>query len=258
MFRSAGSSITGPVRPNNQDAIYHDDEHGLWIVADGVGGHNGGEVAANFVCQNVPEKLSHKFDAKAALMNTHQQLLLMSQEDHKLENMAATVVVAQHFGSMLAIHWVGDCRAYLLRGDTIRQLTRDHTVVQDLLDIGVINSEQTKHHPKRHIITSCIGGRASHSPKIDGVSLTPLNGDRILLCSDGLHDDLSENQILNALVQNPKTNDAVHELIRLAEQAGGTDNVSAVVIDCLSTADEITIETTSKPSLLEKLKRLLS
>lgn len=255
MFRSAGRSITGPVRPINQDAIYQNDELGLWIVADGVGGHNGGEVAANFLCRNVPDKLTQGLDAKTALMDTHQQLLMMSQEDRQLENMATTVVIAQHLGTTLNIYWAGDCRAYVMRQGTIRQVTRDHTVVQELLDIGVINSEQIKHHPKRHIITSCIGGRASHAPKIDVASIQCIQGDRILLCSDGLHDDLSEHRIFDVLTHSLQNTEAVHNLVSLAEQQSGIDNISAVIVDCMSTLHQVKPNT--EPSIIDKLKGLL-
>lgn len=230
MYHSRGNTHTGVIRATNQDAIFTDDTAGIWIVADGMGGHNAGEVASNWVCEHLPiEVKSQPNSVLQAIQNVHQQLQRLSAKQPEYKGMGTTMIMAIEHKQHLELYWSGDCRGYLLGNDTCTLVSKDHSVVQNLIELKVIDEKAAARHPQRHIVTSCLGGHHS-KPKIDTTRLSLNENDTLLLCSDGLYRELSDRDLLNIISNTSHPNPVAERLINQANQQGGRDNISAVLI----------------------------
>ncbi len=226
-FHGAGLTHRGLVRDRNEDSILTDPSGMLWAVADGMGGYGHGDVASDIVI----DKLSHIADDTLAPQALRTQLYaanaeILARTQHG-NQMGSTVVAVLVQNATATIAWVGDCRAYLLRGPALRLLTRDHTVVQDMVDQGLLGDAERENHPERHVVTRAVG--VEHTLDID-TTITPLiAGDRILLCSDGLTTCLGDQEIAGLLGASPTPEGTCNLLVRAALEAGAPDNVSVVV-----------------------------
>ncbi len=239
-----GASDTGLVRPLNEDSFLisgFDDgkPYGFCILADGMGGHNAGEVASQMATKIIANELSAsdmQGDAnkivsqiKGSLDFANNAIYQKSVTNAENSGMGTTAVTFYLNGTKAYIANIGDSRAYLIDQSGITQLTVDHSIVQKLLDSGSITPQEARNHPEKNIITHALG--TDPNEDYDIYELTAEIGDRVLLCSDGLTDMLEDTQIYNIIKNNNEIQDAVHNLISEANNHGGKDNITAVLID---------------------------
>ena len=199
-------------------------------MADGVGGHSFGEVASDIVKTTVTRAYSNGSKLTDSIHQAHRAVLDEIRRREENLGMGSTVVACALNGSDYQVGWVGDSRAYLWNGEKLKQLTRDHTHVFDLVDKGIISLAEASSHPERHVLTQSMG-------VFDDMDLDPgfvegriENGEQILLCSDGLTDELSDNAIAGQLRRNSSTQDQVDGLINAALSSGGRDNITVLVV----------------------------
>ena len=234
-FHYAARSDVGLVRQNNQDSGYAGAN--LLVLADGMGGPAGGDIASSVaIAHLVPlDTDSHPAETllpslRDALMDAHEELSERSEQDPELAGLGTTCIALMRSGNKLAMVHIGDSRAYLLRGDTLTQVTTDHSFVQYLVDSGQITPEEAEHHPQRNVVMRILGdSQADVTP--DETMREAVVGDRWLLCSDGLSGVVSSDTIAEILTDVRDPGDCAEELIRLALLAGGPDNVTCVVAD---------------------------
>ena len=236
-LRYAARSDVGLVRANNQDSAYAGPH--LLMVADGMGGHAGGDVASSVaVAAFAPlDGESHGPDdaldeLEAALEAARDEIIARSEADPDLAGMGTTVLAILRAGNKLAMMHLGDSRGYLLRDGTLTQVTTDHTFVQHLVDIGRITPEEAEHHPQRSVVMRVLGDfDAEITPDLSVREARP--GDRWLLCSDGLSGFVSADTIASTLRSVADVDACADRLVQLALRAGGGDNVTVVVADVI-------------------------
>ncbi|MHB1521929.1 MAG: Stp1/IreP family PP2C-type Ser/Thr phosphatase [Ferrimicrobium sp.] len=222
----AAATDPGRVRSQNQDRLFADGT--VFIVADGMGGHAGGNVAAEVAVSETVASLKAGHRPEIAIENANRSILDRASSELALEGMGTTLTMAliDTEESLADVYNVGDSRAYLLRAGDLTQLTNDHTFVQELVDAGSITREQATTHRARHVLTRVLGVATEVEPDHFRVSLQP--GDVVLLCSDGLINEVSNDEIARILAsQTP--DDAVDALVRSANNHGGNDNITVVV-----------------------------
>lgn len=233
-LEAAGASDVGRVRRNNQDAFLMGES--VFAVADGMGGHLAGEVASATALEPIQAldgrifpDASHAVDAVVqAVVEANTRVSDKASSDTNYQGMGTTLTAAVFEGRRLHIAHVGDSRAYLLRDGTFSQITTDHTLVQHLIDEGQITSEEASTHPQRSIITRAIG--VANEVEVDSLSLELEPGDVVLLCSDGLSGFVPDAEICKVLLSNRPLDDQVEQLLRRANDAGGADNITAVLL----------------------------
>lgn len=232
-LRVEGWGVThrGHRRARNEDAILTDPAGQLWAVADGMGGHGQGDVAADIVIdhlETIPEggeprqMLVAGLEAANAAIRAHARKAEVGQ-------MGATVVALLIARTTAHVAWVGDSRAYLLRAGRLSALTRDHSVVQALVDAGHLDPAAAALHPEANLVTRAVG--ASDTVEVETVALEIAAGDRLLLCSDGLTHCVADPALAGLLASAAGPYEACLALVRAALDAGGPDNVSVVVVD---------------------------
>ena len=239
---TAGSATdTGRIRPQNEDACFVDTERGLFIFSDGMGGANAGALASQIVVKVLPQIITQRLALLKRVRKESVVLLLreaigkLSQQVHgqsadkiEFKGMGATVVVALILGRQLYIGHMGDSRAYLLRKGRLKQLTKDHSITQLLIDSGEITPKEAKNHPARGKITRVVGMEGEPLPEVSSLKHEP--GDLIMLCTDGLHGMLSEKRILTILRAKASPATLCRRLIEAANVAGGKDNTTVVAV----------------------------
>ncbi len=232
-LRYAARSDTGLIRAINEDSGYAGPR--LLVIADGVGGHAAGEVASSVAVASMAtlDEDSPGGDLLELLSNAvtsaNQHLRDMVQGDPDLKGMGTTLTALLRAGSRFGLVHVGDSRAYLLRGESLQQLTHDHTFVQALVDEGRITAEEADHHPQRNLITNSLDGREDID--LDLSVRETRAGDRYLLCSDGLSGVVSEETLRDTLLGEADADVVVERLVDLALKGGGPDNITAIVAD---------------------------
>ena len=239
-MRSYGKSDIGCVRTENQDTIFYTDQpigmlRNLYIVADGMGGHNAGAYASRYVTDKLVEnaRKSTVWDVVAFLKNVLQQLnydlLQKGRAEAEYSGMGTTTVAASEKDGTLYVVNVGDSRLYLIRNHEIKQITVDHSYVQELITAGVIKKEEGINHPNRNVITRAVG--APQSLDVDNFILPLEDDDYVLLCSDGLHGMLSDEEILQLVTDDTKNlEEKTDLLIDRAKKKGGKDNIAVILI----------------------------
>ena len=237
-MRVFGKTDVGLVRKVNQDFIYYSQVPvgafpNLFIVADGIGGHNAGDFASRYAVQCFLDYIqTSKKDALIRMVDegikyANQKIIEKAQEDPALKGMGTTMVVAYIEDDQLFVANIGDSRLYLL-DKTINQVTEDHSFVATLVRAGELTPEQARKHPDKNIITRAIGAVAD--AKVDFFEVDLEKGDRIVMCSDGLSNMVDEDVIYD-IVKNTYIGDVVDELIEEAKMNGGSDNIAVIVID---------------------------
>jgi protein phosphatase len=232
-FRAEAATDVGRVRSVNQDATLVADD--LFVVADGMGGHNGGEVASHLAIETLRDVFTVPTTDSLvdAVQAANDAVMTRAEQDPSLHGMGTTVValaaVVTDGEERIAIANVGDSRCYLLEQDRLRQITRDHSVVQTLVDNGQITPAEAESHPQRNILTRALG----IDPKVmtDSWELLAFAGDRYVLCSDGLFNEVTEAEIIEVLRTIPSPGEAARDLVRRANEGGGRDNISVVIVD---------------------------
>lgn len=233
---SAGAATdTGRVRTANEDSVLVAD--GVFAVADGMGGHRGGEVASSAALEALEDAVGTGGGSPQALLDgveaANRAVFERSAADAELAGMGTTLVaiaaVRTEGGDRVAIVNVGDSRVYLLSGEEFVQLSEDHSLVETMVRTGQLSAEEASVHPRRNVLTRALG--IEPSVDVDGWLVQPHHGDRFLLCSDGLFNELSEDEMTAVLRRLSDPKEAAWELVRLANESGGRDNISVVVVD---------------------------
>jgi len=222
----------------------------LAIIADGIGGHKAGEIASKIAVDTIISSVAESdgtdplWILKSALLEANHSITNEGKNDDSRNGMGSTVACALVIDTALYIATLGDSRLYLLRDNVIQQLNIDHTWVQEALEVGVINSEEARSHPRRHLIRSYLGSSDPIHPDLrlymnseenqeqakanQGLPLVP--GDQVLICTDGLTDLVTDEEILEILIGEKSKDDQLQKLVDLANARGGHDNITAVVL----------------------------
>ncbi|QKE63935.1 serine/threonine-protein phosphatase [Aquipseudomonas campi] len=224
----AAQSVAGQVRAHNEDAVLCCPELGLWAVADGMGGHQSGEVASALALQTLREVVGAGGDLLTAAQTANAAIIQAGQAAGG-RRMGTTLVALQVAGGEFELAWVGDSRAYRVSAAGIEQLSRDHSWVQLMIDAGEMSVEEARQHPRRNIVIQCLG-QAEQELEVGLLRGTLAAGELLLLCSDGLTGELSDEQIQHLCVEAETLDALVEQLIGLANQLGGKDNISCIVL----------------------------
>lgn len=236
-MKTACKTDIGLNRKNNEDSLYVDEELGLLIVADGIGGHQAGEVASQMAVATIAFILESKLKSEKrdkiqkhiieAIYKANEEIFAAVEKDPSLEGMGTTVVLALCRADNVYIAHVGDSRAYLFRKNRMERVTEDHSVVFQLLKAGKITPEEMRYHPLRHMITQALG---SSYPAPDINSFQWSHGDYVLLCSDGLT-DFVEDEMIEKVVINADLDieGKCENLIEMAKEKGGADNITVIL-----------------------------
>lgn len=231
-----GLTDPGLIRSVNQDAYYIDPDGRFFIVADGMGGHAGGQEASRIATQAIQDYLEENWFAdeapatllEAALLKANQAILQDQSSHPERSDMGTTAVVVIVRDEEFWCAHIGDSRLYRLRGPKIEQITEDHTWVAKAMKGGDITPEQARQHPWRHVLSQCLGREDLRQIDIQPVDVQP--GDRLLLCSDGLTEELSDHSIATHLKSIRASEKAAIALVNAAKDKGGRDNITVVIV----------------------------
>ena len=234
--RFKGLTDPGLLRSVNQDNFYIDPDGRFFIVADGMGGHAGGQEASSIATQTIKEHLENDWDSEVssyeileeAIIKANEGILEDQQNHPERGEMGTTVVVLLFRGEQPLKAQVGDSRLYRLRQEKLEQITEDHTWVARALKMGDIEPEQAKTHPWRHVLFQCLGRKDTHKPEIAKLDIQ--SGDRLLLCSDGLTEEVADDTIRAIFEDSESCEDIAKNLIEAAKEAGGSDNITVVIV----------------------------
>jgi PPM family protein phosphatase len=230
-----GVTDAGKVRQNNEDALLVGDgeDETLFVVADGIGGFEAGEVASSLAVE-VLKELRPDRSFETAIAEANRRILAAGRTDEKLSGMGTTVVAIRFGGTqrepLAEVAHVGDSRAYLVRGGEMNPITEDHSLVAELVRSGDLTRDQAAEHPQKNLITRALG--ADDDVDVDTTVLPIEAGDRVLLCSDGLSDMVPEARISEILLESSEDPErAARDLLSAALDAGGNDNITVIVVD---------------------------
>ncbi|GAA5315776.1 MAG: serine/threonine phosphatase PppA [Candidatus Pelagadaptatus aseana] len=234
VWRSAALSDVGRVREVNEDAFYNDSEQGLWAVADGMGGLARGDYASGVVVDAFVHYIKASTiagcirDIEVRLREAHANC--RNSFKSKGERVGSTVAALYYYGGYGFLLWAGDSRVYRLRNKQLQLLTRDHTVAQDKIASGAMTPQQAARHPSAHVLTRAVGVHQTLHLDLDFDLVQA--GDRFLVCSDGLYNELPEDE-LQSLLTATEAQQAVKNLVNKALNQGGRDNITAIVVDAV-------------------------
>ena len=246
-----GLTDVGRKRKHNEDAYLVDAERGLFVVADGMGGHAAGEVASRITVESIQEFIATSDDTTesswpfgygnrasssgnrltAAVERANEKVMRAVANRPELKGMGTTVVATLVDPERATLVHVGDSRAYLFRDGELRRLTDDHSWVQEQVNAGILSEDEAKSHPLKNVVTRALGG--SPHVSVDLIEVPLRAGDRFLLCSDGLTGMVGDEEILGYLVTETAPEAAVRKLVDLANERGGVDNITSIVVDVL-------------------------
>lgn len=227
--RFAAETNVGQVRARNEDSFLANGDQGLWVVADGMGGHGNGDVASRLVIEHITQAADEAGDLQDVIRASHEAVIKASDAGLGSSHMGSTIVAFRSRGNAYQIAWVGDSRAYLL-DDGIRQITKDHSLVQQRLDQNLITAADAATDPGRGIITQCLGPANISTLEVGVMEGKWRTGDKILLCSDGLYEMVPAAAIATIIAGSTTVEAAVSNLINAALEAGGFDNITAILI----------------------------
>ena len=252
---SAGLTDVGCVRKHNEDSMRTEPELGLFVVADGLGGHAAGEVASQIVVDRVAQFVQQtvekdrtwplEYDVtlnydgnrlKVALLLSDQAIVEDIRNNPERETMGSTVVACLVQGSRATLAHVGDSRAYILDPEGIRQITKDHSWVAEQVTHGILTPDEARVHPFRNVITQALGNGGELDVSVQEFDLQKM--DRLLLCSDGLSGMVTDSDIWSITMAEKSLENAVSRLIAKARENGGEDNITAVLIGFSSDEDD--------------------
>ena len=240
-IRSWGHTDIGLRRANNEDTYQIDDQHGYYVVADGMGGEAAGDVASRIFIETVDELRvgDARRGAEEAVKllqdvftNANARILDYVQHHPDCEGMGCTAELLLLHAEGFILGHVGDSRTYRLRSESLQQLTKDHSLVQQQLDEGLISFEESQKHPLQNVILRAVG--IEEDIAVDIVRGSLIYGDKLCLCSDGLSDLVPESMIAQILGSDTPPKKKIERLIEEANSLGGTDNITAVLIEIIS------------------------
>ncbi|HET9005786.1 MAG TPA: Stp1/IreP family PP2C-type Ser/Thr phosphatase [Actinomycetes bacterium] len=237
----AAATDVGRMRKNNEDSYLSSQP--VAAVADGMGGHSAGEVASAIAIEELAalgsrgpweNETAATDDLKQAILRANRRIRETAAGDRKLNGMGTTLVALLEDGDMVHVANVGDSRGYLLRQGELSQVTVDHSLVQELVDDGRLSPEDAERHPQRSVITRALG--IDPEVEFDLFTYKLQVGDRLLLCSDGLSDVVEPAQIRNVLLRERNSHQAARKLVTVANEQGGPDNITVIVVDAVDEA----------------------
>lgn len=246
MLRSYAITDIGQKRQLNQDFIYLSETPignlpNVFIVADGMGGHNAGDYASRYAVEVMVEEIGASFEKNPvrilgkAIEKANTRIREKAHEVAAYSGMGTTVVAATCMGRYLEVANVGDSRLYVIGHNTIRQITTDHSLVEEMVRKGGIDRKSARNHPDKNIITRAVG--AEDDIDVDHFSVEMQENDLVLLCSDGLTNMIEDEEICRILTNQGSLKDKAEKLVEAANQNGGKDNISVIIIEPL--ADEV-------------------
>lgn len=234
-FETGSATHTGKVREVNEDGLFADADWGVWLVADGMGGHEAGEVASAIVARTIEANTGNGTLLVDAIQRAHKSVLQAVHEGEGAQGMGSTVVALLSNGQDYQVAWVGDSRAYLWtpdsNGGTLERLSTDHSYVQMLLQSGAIGEDEVGNHPDKNVITQCLGAQDMPELQVDSVKGHWGEKQWILLCSDGLTDEIDDELLAQTLCDARSVRDAVGKLMKLALSRGGRDNITLQIVE---------------------------
>lgn len=241
-MKTFSKTDVGKRRSVNQDYVFTSERPigklpNLLVVADGMGGHNAGDFASRFVVEDIKKEILSSEEQhpevilRKSIEEANHKLIAEAKKDVRLEGMGTTLVAATVIEHTLYFANVGDSRLYLIH-DEIRQLSRDHSLVQEMVRLGGLNAEEAKHHPDKNIITRAIGAKEQLEVDFFEYHLQP--GDIILMCTDGLSNMVEDEEIFCIVKSSRDVVEAVERLIEEANKNGGNDNIGVVVAEPFS------------------------
>ncbi|AXK72337.1 serine/threonine-protein phosphatase [Lysobacter sp. TY2-98] len=218
-------------RELNEDTYYADGELGLWLVADGMGGHEYGEVASALARDTIVREVRDGTPLAQAIRIADEDIIAMSRRRNDALPMGTTVVAARIRGERFEVAWVGDSRVYLWREGQLLQLSQDHSYVQELIANGALTQEQARSHPHRNVVTQALGVTDPRSLNVETMTGELRAGMQLLLCSDGLTEEVDDRAIAKVLArQDCSAQECAETLVAAALDGGGSDNITAVLI----------------------------
>ena len=238
----AAASDVGKVRKVNEDSYFVSDivnENVVAVVADGMGGHKGGKTASSMVTECI-EYASYEKDLfskssdelveilRETIAHSNEEIYSRAKSDESLSGMGSTLVMCVASVDRVLCANVGDSRLYHLSENGLKQITKDHSMVQELVDKGQISPDEAMNHPNKNIITRAVG--SDRYVETDFFDISANKGDRIILCSDGMTNMVSEDDIYYIAKNTPSPDDACKKLVGMANNAGGKDNITVVII----------------------------
>jgi serine/threonine protein phosphatase PrpC len=230
MIEFGHSSHVGLRREHNEDTYYADAELGLWLVADGMGGHEHGEVASALARDTVVREIAAGIPLAQAVQRADEEIIHHSSKKAEALPMGTTIAAIRMRDAEYEICWVGDSRVYMWNGE-LKQLSQDHSYVQELIQQGAITHEQARTHPHRNVVTQALGVTDPASLRVETLRGTLQPGMQILLCSDGLTEEVDDKDIASVLSrQDLSAQECVDHLILAALDGGGSDNVTVILI----------------------------
>ncbi|MEY2683683.1 MAG: hypothetical protein RJA09_827 [Pseudomonadota bacterium] len=241
-FEYAGLTDPGLLRENNEDSVALDTAQGVAVLADGMGGYNAGEIASAMAVTFVRAELSRwleeaapqctasdiKHAMETCVVNANQSIYNAANANPQFSGMGTTIVVGVFGAKRVLLAHVGDSRCYVWRQGTLTQLTRDHSLLQEQLDAGLLTPAQAKVASHKNLVTRALG--VEEGVQVDVMEHTPLLGDVYLMCSDGLSDMLDDEDLARILVAKSSLQERAMALVRAANDAGGRDNISAILV----------------------------
>ena len=220
-------------RELNEDTYYGDSELGLWLVADGMGGHEYGEVASALARETIVREIRQGTALSQAIRVADEEIIRASRKRNDALPMGTTVVAVRVNGNRFEVAWVGDSRVYLWREGQLAQLSQDHSYVQELISQGAISVEQARSHPHRNVVTQALGVTDPAHLNVATTSGELRPGMQLLLCSDGLTEEVDDRGIARTLAfEDASAQECVDTLVAAALDGGGRDNISVILVRC--------------------------
>jgi len=257
-YISAALSDVGVSRSNNEDYVIAAPKQNFWVLADGVGGHDAGEIASELACQVIARDMTAGVGVDQAILNAHQSILTAVAQGVGKANMATTIVVLAVDQNDCRVSWVGDSRAYLVNTGFCRQVTRDHSYVQRLIDAGEITPKQAREHPYKNVVLQVLGMNNGEPIEVDSVQFSVKLGDVIVLCSDGISDVLSNDDISLLVNSEPDLDKMAAQMISQAITKGSQDNLAVQLIKNVDAHAQraVTLKINKSETMLNYLKNM--
>lgn len=249
----AAQSVAGQVRTHNEDAVVCRPDLGVWALADGMGGHARGEVASALALEELVGAVQQGEELFAAVHAAHLAIIAAAQPGVGEAGMGSTLVAVRQDGDEFELAWVGDSRAYRIGSEHIEQLSHDHSWVQAMVDVGRMSAEEAREHPRRNVILQCLG-QVGQAPEVGLLRVRLAPDELLLLCSDGLTNELDDAAIQRCCAEADTLEAMVEQLVGLANSHGGRDNISCIVLGLGPTAEP---REAPAPGLLRKLFKSL-
>lgn len=232
----AGATDTGCIRSANQDSYYIDPDGRFFVVADGMGGHAGGEVASKIAVDTIRDCLESMWEEDVdpqrlmedAIFKANQAIMVDQSANPVRSDMGTTIVLLIFREEQPWFCHIGDSRLYKLHGAKLEQISDDHTWIARAIQTGVVNADEAKSHPWRHMLLQCLGREDVKSISAKEIEWQP--GDRFLICSDGLTEELSDDRIAHHLKSIRNCQQSAQALIESAKQRGGRDNITVIIV----------------------------